>query len=62
MMSHPASKWTNLLSRALEDGTMTYEAVADMCLAYMSEADVEDMVRANDLASYLDPTDDEEED
>jgi hypothetical protein len=41
----------------IEEGLIDPHAVADMCLAYMSEDDVEDMMRANDLLA-----DDEEED
>jgi hypothetical protein len=33
----------------MDEGVMTAQAVADMCLAYMSEDDVEDMCRANDI-------------
>ena len=54
-------KWTRLLQESIDEGTMDPKAVADMCLAYMSEADVEDMCRANDLKDYLDPNSDEDE-
>jgi hypothetical protein len=33
----------------IEEGLIDPHAVADMCLAYMSEDDVADMMRANDL-------------
>jgi hypothetical protein len=41
----------------IDDGVMPAKFVAEMCLAYMSEADVEDMMRSNDLL-----TDEDEED
>jgi hypothetical protein len=50
-------KETNRLLDMIEEGLIDPHAVADMCLAYMSEDDVEDMMRANDLLA-----DDEEED
>jgi hypothetical protein len=33
----------------IDDGVMDAKSIAEMCLAYMSEDDVEDMMRANDL-------------
>jgi hypothetical protein len=33
----------------MDGGVMSAQAVADMCLAYMSEDDVKDMCRANDI-------------
>ena len=42
-------KETNRLLDMIEEGLIDPHAVADMCLAYMSEADVADMMRANDL-------------
>lgn len=50
-------KETNRLLDMIEEGLIDPHAVADMCLAYMSEDDVADMMRANDLLA-----DDEEED
>lgn len=44
---------------AMDDGTLDARAVADMCLGYMSEYDVEDMCHANDLKE-LDPDHDSE--
>jgi hypothetical protein len=43
----------------IEEGLIDPHAVADMCLAYMSEDDVADMMRANDL---LEEEDEDEED
>jgi hypothetical protein len=42
-------KYTTSLLEMMDDGVMDAKAVAEMCLAYMSEADVEDMMRGNDL-------------
>ena len=42
-------KETNRLLDMIEEGLIDPHVVADMCLAYMSEDDVADMMRANDL-------------
>lgn len=42
-------EWTCLVIDAMDQGVLDPRAVADMCLAYMSEDEVEDMCRANDL-------------
>jgi hypothetical protein len=41
----------------IEEGLIDPHAVADMCLAYMSEDDVADMMRANDLLEEEDEDD-----
>jgi len=51
-------KYTTMVMDMMDEGVMSPQAVADMCLAYMSEADVEDMCRANDIL----PEEDEDED
>jgi hypothetical protein len=33
----------------MDEGVMSPAAIAEMCLAYMSEDDVKDMCRANDI-------------
>jgi hypothetical protein len=43
----------------MDEGLISAEAVAEMALAYMSEDDVADMMRANDI--LLDEEEDEEE-
>jgi hypothetical protein len=43
----------------MDEGLISAEAVAEMALAYMSEDDVKDMCRANDL--LLDEEDEEAE-
>ena len=54
-------EWTNRLQDAISGGLLEPQAVVDMCLAAMSEDDVEDMCRANDLKQYLKPEEDDEE-
>jgi hypothetical protein len=44
----------------MRGGEISPQAVADMCLDYMSEDDVEEMCRQNDLSTYMFP--DEEDD
>ena len=50
-------KFTNMVLDMMDEGVMDPKAVAEMCLQYMSEADVEDMCRCNDLL----PEDEEDE-
>jgi hypothetical protein len=40
---------TSKLIAMMDDGLISAEAVAEMALAYMSEDDVADMMRANDI-------------
>jgi hypothetical protein len=42
-------KYTTKLLEMMDEGMISAEAVAEMCLAYMSEDDVKDMCRANDI-------------
>lgn len=60
-MNRKTREWTCLVMEALDSGLLDAREVTDMCLSYMSEADVEDMCRANDLKNYLRPNDDENE-
>jgi hypothetical protein len=53
-------EYTSKLIAMMDEGLISAEAVAEMALAYMSEDDVKDMCRANDL--LLDEEDDEEDD
>ena len=53
-------KCTIALLEMMDDGVMDAKSIAEMCLAYMSEADVEDMMRSNDL--LLDEDEEDEED
>ena len=47
---------TNRLLEMMDEGLVTAQAVAEMALAYMSEDEVADMMRANDI---LDEDEDE---
>ena len=61
-MGRDVREWTNKVCEAVDEGILDARAVMDMCLSYMSEWDVEDMCRVNDLKEYLDPEADEEDD
>jgi hypothetical protein len=50
MDSRPA---TNRLIRMLDEGILLPETVLTMCLDYMSEDDVADMMRINDIDEDL---------
>jgi hypothetical protein len=50
-------EYTSKLMAMMDEGMISAEAVAEMALAYMSEDDVKDMCRANDL--LLDEEDEE---
>lgn len=45
---------------AMDGGLMDPRAVADMCLQYMSEYDVEEMCGDNDIKQFIDPDYNEE--
>jgi hypothetical protein len=47
---------TKLLSM-MDEGLISAEAVAEMALAYMSEDEVADMMRSNDILDYEDEDD-----
>ncbi len=49
---------TSKLIAMMDEGLISAEAVAEMALAYMSEDDVADMMRANDI--LLDEDEDED--
>jgi hypothetical protein len=55
-------EYTNKLLDAIDQGLLSPQAVVEMALTYMSESDVEDMMRVNDLLYYLDAEDEEDED
>jgi len=42
-------KYTTKLLEMMDEGLISAESVAEMALAYMSEDDVKDMCRANDI-------------
>jgi hypothetical protein len=49
---------TNKLIDMMDEGLISATAVAEMALAYMSEDDVADMMRANDILLEEDEEDD----
>ena len=49
-------KQTTRLLEMMDEGLINADTIAEMCLAYMSEDDVADMMRANDI---LDDEDEE---
>jgi len=61
-MSANVRKWTVKVLEGMKDGILNPQDIAEMCLSYMSEADVEDMCRANDIKDYLSPEDENEDD
>lgn len=63
-MAKGVRHYTNKLINDMDEGILDAEAVVMMCLSYMSEAEVEDMLRINDCLGDEDEEDekDEEED
>jgi len=55
-------EYTSKLIAMMDEGLISAESVAEMALAYMSEADVKDMCLANDLLIGEDYEEDEEDD
>ena len=45
---------TNRLIELLDEGMLSYEDVCLLCLQYMSEDDVSDMIDDNDLTELVD--------
>jgi hypothetical protein len=56
-MERETRKITNQILEMIEEGILDPQVVVKACLCYMSEADVADMARAEDLIS-----DDDEDD
>ena len=54
-------EYTSKLLDAIEQGLLSPQAVVEMALTYMSESEVEDMMRVNDLLYYLDAEDEDED-
>ena len=52
-------KQTTRLLEMMDEGMISSEVVAEMCLAYMSEDDVADMMRSNDILDEEDEDYDE---
>jgi hypothetical protein len=51
-------EYTTKLLEMMDEGLISAEAVAEMALSYMSEDDVADMMRANDILLEEDEEDD----
>ena len=50
MFNHRKTRqYTCMLYDMMDEGTLDARAVAEMCLAYMSEDEVKDMCRSNDI-------------
>jgi hypothetical protein len=47
-------EYTAAVLDALDQGVLDPRSVVEMCLRYMSEAEVRDMCRCNDLAELVD--------
>ena len=54
-------KYTEMLLDALEQGLLSPQAVVEMAVSYMSEDEVHDMMRVNDLLYYLEDEEDEDD-
>jgi len=52
---------TTKLIEMMDEGLVVPQSIAEMCLAYMSEDDVADMMRANDLLGDEDEEVEEDE-
>ena len=50
-------EYTSKLIAMMDEGLISAEAVAEMALAYMSEDDVADMMRCNDILDEEDEDD-----
>ncbi len=50
-------EYTTMVLDMMDEGVLDPKAVAEMCLAYMSEQEVKDMCRSNDIL----PADEEDE-
>ena len=48
-MARQTRKVTNQILEMIEDGMLDAQVVVEACLSYMSEADVADMARCNEL-------------
>ena len=53
MQIRQARKYTSALLDLIDEGVISSELVAEMALQYMSEDEVEDMMRANDLIELV---------
>lgn len=54
-------EYTTKLLDAIEQGLLSPQAVVEMAVSYMSEDEVHDMMRVNDLLYYLDAEEEDED-
>ena len=50
-------KYTNMVLAMMDEGAISPQVVAEMCLRYMSESEVEDMCRDNDILPNVEEID-----
>ena len=50
--AHPTRKVTRALINMMDQGVLDPRSLADTCLGYMSEDEVADMARTNDLVDH----------
>ena len=48
------------LYELLDQGAITHEQVVDMCMGFMSESEVEDMLDANELSERFEEDEDDD--
>ena len=62
MFNHRKTReYTCMVLDMIDEGVLDAKAVAEMCLAYMSEDEVKDMCRSNDILPEAEQDEDEEE-
>ena len=62
MFNHRKTReYTCMVLDMMDEGALDPKAVAEMCLAYMSEDEVKDMCRSNDILPADEDEDEEEE-
>ena len=61
-MNTQTRKWTKGLIDAMDEGMIDPAVVVQMALSFLSEDDVRDMCRANEIENLVDPDFDMEED
>lgn len=54
-------EYTNKLLEAMAEGVLSAESIVEMCLCYMSEDDVKDMVVSNDMEVLIGAEDPDDE-
>ncbi len=62
MFNHRKTReYTCMVLDMIDEGSLDAKAVAEMCLAYMSEDEVKDMCRSNDILPADEDEDEDEE-